>query len=132
MQDPVGPSDGVLSIWCEGTIMVSRNRQVVRWMFDGACVAIGSLEILFCVFVAAVAAGLYWLLVVLLGRSGSNAVRRDGLVLFGLPVLCVVAAALTPPDMVSLMFLAIPLCGLYSLVVGIWLLIRYRKPRRES
>ena len=93
--------------------------------------AVGSFEILFCVLVAALVAGLYWLLIVLLGRGGSTAVRRDGLVLFGLPVLCAVAAALTPPDMVSLMFLAIPLCALYGLAVGIWLIIRYRKPRRE-
>jgi len=94
-------------------------------------VALGSLEILFCVLVAAGASGLYGLLVVLLGRSGLHTVRRDALALFGLPVLCATAAAVTPSDMVTLMFLAIPLCALYALAVGLWLLFRCRKPRSE-
>lgn len=89
--------------------------------------AIGSLEILFCALVAAGALAVYALLVVLLSRDGSKAVRRDGFVMFGLPVLCAIAAALTPPDMVTLLMLAIPLCVLYSVGATVWLLIRYRK-----
>lgn len=46
---------------------------------------------------------------------------------FGLPVLCAIAAALTPPDMVTLLMLAIPLCVLYSVGATVWLLIRYRR-----
>ncbi len=92
--------------------------------------AIGSLEILFCVLVAAGALGVYCLLVMLLGRDGAKAVRRDGLAVFGLPVLCAVAAAVTPPDMVTLLILAIPLGALYGLAVGVWLFIRCRKPDR--
>jgi len=95
-------------------------------------VSIGGLEIIFCVLAAVGALGLYGLLVVLLGRDGRKAVRRDGLVLLGLPVLCVIAAAMTPPDIVTLLILAIPPCAIYSLVAVVWLLIRYRKQRRES
>ncbi len=87
----------------------------------------GSLEILFCVLVAVGALGVYGLLVVLLGRGGAKAVRKDGLVLFGLPVLCIIAAVLTPPDMVTMLMLAIPLGALYSLVMVVWLVIRHRK-----
>jgi len=90
-------------------------------------VAIGSFEILFCALVAAGALGVYGLLVVLLGRDGSKAMRRDGLVIFGLPVLCIIAAAVTPPDMISMLILAVPLGVLYGLAVVVWLLIRYRK-----
>ena len=88
--------------------------------------AIGVLEILFCVLVAAGAGGLYCLLRVLLGQGKGKAIRRDGLVLFGFPVLCLVAAAVTPPDLITQLFLAVPLCVLYGLAVAIWLVIRYR------
>ena len=88
--------------------------------------AIGVLEILFCVLVAAGAGGLYCLLRVLLGQGKGEAIRRDGLVLLGFPVLCLVAAAVTPPDLITQLFLAVPLCVLYGLAVAIWLVIRYR------
>ena len=87
---------------------------------------IGGLEILFCVLVAAGAGGLYGLLRVLLGRGQSETIRKDGLVLFGFPVLCLVAAAATPPDLVTQLFLAVPLCALFGLAVAVWLIVRYR------
>jgi Sec-independent protein secretion pathway component TatC len=94
--------------------------------------SIGSFEIIFCALAAAGALAAYGLLVVFVGRCGVASIRTDALVVFGPPVLCVLAAALTPPDMVSLLILAIPLCGLYSLAVVIWLIFRYRKPRRNE
>jgi hypothetical protein len=96
-------------------------------LFDGVGVAIGSLEILFCALVAAGALGVYCLLVMLLGRGAAKGLRKDGLAVFGLFVLCAIAAVLTPPDMVTLLMLAIPLCVLYSVGATVWLLIRYRR-----
>ncbi len=88
---------------------------------------IGGLEILFCVLVAGGAGGLYCLLRVLLGKDRNGAIRKEGLAIFGFPVLCLIAAAVTPPDLITQLFLAVPLGALYGLAVAAWLVVRYRE-----
>ena len=38
------------------------------------------------------------------------------------------AAAATPPDLVSMLLLAVPLSGIYTLAAVAWLLLRGRRP----
>ena len=91
--------------------------------------SVGSLEIVICALMAGGALGGYLVFTRLAFCEGTAFVRRVYLLVFGLPVLCVVAAAVTPPDVITMLMAAIPLCALYGAGVGVWLLVRWRKGR---
>jgi Sec-independent protein secretion pathway component TatC len=92
-------------------------------------VSIGSFEIVVCALVAGGALGGYLVFTRLIFREGMAFVRRVCLLVFGLPVMCMVAAAVTPPDLITMLMVAIPLCALYGVGVGVWLVVRCRKGR---
>ena len=88
--------------------------------------SIGRFEIVVCALVAGGALGGYLVFTRLIFREGTAFVRRVCLLVFGLPVVCVVAAGATPPDVITMLMVAIPLCALYGAGIVIWLVVRYR------
>ena len=86
--------------------------------------SIGRFEIVICALVASGALGGYLVCTRLVFHERAAFVRRACLLVFGLPVLCVVSAVVTPPDVVTMLMVAIPLCALYGAAVGVWLLVR--------
>lgn len=92
--------------------------------------SIGRLEIVVCALAASGALGGYLVFTRLAFREGTAFVRSVCLLVFGLPVLCVVAATVTPPDVITMLMAAIPLYVLYGAGVGVWLLGRCRKWQR--
>ena len=91
--------------------------------------SIGGLEIVVCALVACGALGGYLVCTRLIFREGTAFVRRACPLVFGLPVVCVVGAAVTPPDVITMLMVAVPLCVLYGAGVGGWLVVRCHKGR---
>jgi hypothetical protein len=92
-------------------------------------VSIGSFEIVVCALVAGGALGVSLVLSRLVCRGARESVRWGCLSVMGLPLLFVAAMLVTPPDVITMLMVAIPLCVLYGVGVGVWLLVRCRKGR---
>ena len=92
--------------------------------------SIGGLEIVVTLIVGAGALGGH--LVGLLVLSKSNRWRRRIAVIWGWPLCFAVAAVMTPPDVISLLILAIGAGAVYGVIVGVWLLVCMSRDNRTA
>ena len=86
--------------------------------------AIGIGELIVFGVLAAGGAGLTFLLTVLARRSERRRVTILGLLLFGPALVFGLSAAVTPPDVITALMLAVPLGLVCATLVGFWLLAR--------
>ncbi len=95
--------------------------------------ALGALELI-AVVVAAGLAGLSHLIVALVMRASGKRCPRRVLLAYGFPVCFAVGGLLTPPDPLSLLFVAVPCLILYAVVATLWIVVGVRqlKPMREQ
>ena len=90
--------------------------------------SIGGFEIVACVLVAG--AWLAFHLVLVAMNSGGDVPiswRTGRTLALGVPTLFLAAMLVTPPDVISQLILAVPLCVLYGVGAGVWLVMRYRR-----
>jgi len=96
---------------------------VVPGLGKDLLMAFGVGEWIVLAILAADAATVFLVVKALVRRRGAGRVPTVAWLLFAVPALFGVSAAVTPPDLISTLILAIPACLLLTVVGGLWYVI---------
>jgi hypothetical protein len=86
---------------------------------------VGPIELVLFVAVAIFALGAH-VIIALLGREKERGGGRRGFFVYGVPVCFAMAAILTPPDLLSMLLVAVPCSLVYGAITVVWILRRRR------
>lgn len=90
--------------------------------------SVGPIELVVFVAVVILALGAH-VIIALLAREKERGRGRRGFFVYGIPVCFAIAAILTPPDLLSMLVVAIPCSLVYGAVTVIWILRRTQAHR---
>ena len=87
--------------------------------------SVGSIELIMFVAVVVFALGAH-VIIALLGREKEYGGGRRKFLVYGVPVCFAIAAILTPPDLLSMLLVAVPCSLVYGAITVVWILRRTR------
>lgn len=87
--------------------------------------SVGPIELILFVAIVILALAAH-VIIVVLGREKEHGAGHRGLLVYGVPVCFATAAILTPPDLLSMLLVAVPCSLVYGAVVVTWILRRTR------
>ncbi len=85
--------------------------------------SIGPLELVQVVVMVILALAAH-VVILLLAREKGHKEKYRGFLVYGVPLCFAAAAALTPPDQLSLLLVAVPCSLIYGAIAAIWILRR--------